>query len=75
MTEFSDGALGIDSAQKEKAAYESNGKATNGNINFMTLKAMLKNLYLDFEYFVVTLTRESLGAYIDSFTPVRTPRG
>ena len=75
MTEFSGDALGIDPAQKKKAAYESNGKATNGNINFMTLKTMLKNLYLDFEYVVVTLTRESMGAYIDSSTPIHTPRG
>ena len=36
MTEFSDGAPGIDSAQREKAAYESNGKTTNDNMSFMT---------------------------------------
>ena len=73
MTEFSDGALGIDSVQREKAAYESNGKTTNGNMSFMTLKAMLKNLYLGFECFVVTASRKALGAYRDSFKPIRTP--
>ena len=75
MTEFSDGALGIDSVQREKAAYESNGKTTNGNMSFMTLKVMLKNLYLSFECFVATASRKALRAYRDSFKPIRSPRG
>jgi len=43
----------MDSAHMEKAAYESNGKAANGNISLVIFRPMRKNLFLGLESLVV----------------------